>query len=272
MVAIGAMGIGSYSTINARTCDRDLVRVIAHLNPITLLYLLADISLPTTTMPDSQPIVSANAIIGVHNYNPQEGEPGVPVTVQVGLQREVLVDSFRVIFGDTAVGTKVTPLDGLYHLDIIAPPFDNTHISLHVQALDDDENVIDTVTFGEFHYWLPGTYLVLELSFLLTYYQQTHRRRDYLLDRPSTPLWTVLPRGGNRMTLLALKVVPQSRALCARTSRRLEDIRLSVRSTLVARTPLMIWSPRPPSSTLLPRSTQCAKTGRPLSTQAVVAL
>jgi hypothetical protein len=63
------------------------------------------------------------------------------------------------------VGTKVRELEppghGHWQLEAAIPPFSRhnstlPNLPLTIQALTDDNTLLDSVTFGEFTYWLPG--------------------------------------------------------------------------------------------------------------------
>ena len=71
----------------------------------------------------------------------------------------------RLVVGQKAVATKVRELPGVdygrWQLDASAPSFDrdqnlSTKVLISVQALNDDNAILDSVVFGEFSYWTPG--------------------------------------------------------------------------------------------------------------------
>ncbi|KAH6914124.1 developmental regulator medusa [Coprinopsis sp. MPI-PUGE-AT-0042] len=118
-----------------------------------------------TDTPRPNAVLSPTHIIHVLGYTPTEGERGVPITVHIHLQQE-LVDAtyIRLVIGQKAVATKVRELPGgaygRWQLDAIAPPFQQDRYSsssskvlLSVQALNQDNTILDSVTFGEFSYW-----------------------------------------------------------------------------------------------------------------------
>ncbi|KDR75411.1 hypothetical protein GALMADRAFT_554495 [Galerina marginata CBS 339.88] len=115
---------------------------------------------------DSAPIVSPTGIIHVLGYTPSEGERGVPITVRIHFHPD-LADAMyvRLVVGTKAVPTKVRLLPavdyGRWQLHALAPPLDrastNTKVLISVQALSEDNAILDSVTFGEFSYWAPGT-------------------------------------------------------------------------------------------------------------------
>ncbi|KJA27772.1 hypothetical protein HYPSUDRAFT_197932 [Hypholoma sublateritium FD-334 SS-4] len=114
---------------------------------------------------DPPPIVSPTGIIHVLGYTPTEGERGVPITVRIHFHPD-LADAMyvRLVVGNKAVPTKVRQLPavtyGRWQLYAAAPPFDraagSTKVLIAVQALNKDNDILDSVTFGEFSYWAPG--------------------------------------------------------------------------------------------------------------------
>jgi len=122
------------------------------------------------TIPDITPqnaVVSPTGIIHVLGYSPAEGERGVPITVRIHFHPE-LADAMyvRLVVGHKAVATQVRELPGAvygrWELDALAPPFDGDQQSsqkvlVSVQALNDDNAVLDSVVFGEFNYWSSST-------------------------------------------------------------------------------------------------------------------
>ncbi|KAF5321463.1 hypothetical protein D9619_001421 [Psilocybe cf. subviscida] len=105
-------------------------------------------------------------IIHVLGYTPTEGERGVPITVRIHFHPD-LADAMyvRLVIGSKAVPTKVRQLPnvsyGKWQLYAAAPPFDRTQhastkVLISVQALNEDNDILDTVTFGQFSYWTPG--------------------------------------------------------------------------------------------------------------------
>ena len=127
---------------------------------------------PQPTIPmassDPPPIVSPAGIIHVLGYPPTEGERGVPITVRIHFHPD-LADAMyvRLVVGNKAVPTKVRQLPavtyGRWQLYAAAPPFDRAHadstkVLIAVQALNKDNDILDSVTFGEFSYWAPGNF------------------------------------------------------------------------------------------------------------------
>ncbi|KAF8972958.1 hypothetical protein BDZ97DRAFT_1900817 [Flammula alnicola] len=115
---------------------------------------------------DSPPIVSPTGIIHVLGYTPTEGERGVPITVRIHFHPDLADAMFvRLVVGNKAVPTRVRQLPavtyGRWQLYAAAPPFDraqfpSTKVLISVQALNEDNAILDSVTFGEFSYWATG--------------------------------------------------------------------------------------------------------------------
>jgi len=131
---------------------------------------------------DPPPIVSPTGIIHVLGYTPTEGERGVPITVRIHFRPD-LADAMyvRLVIGNKAVPTKVRQLPavtyGRWQLHAAAPPFDranspSTKVLISVQALTEENAILDSVTFGEFSYWASGTFSPLSplLGFLFLFF------------------------------------------------------------------------------------------------------
>jgi len=111
-------------------------------------------------------VVSPAGIIHVLGYTPTEGEQGTPISVRIHFNPEFSDAIYvRVILGTKPVPTTVREIYdasyGRWQLDTVAPPFDaksfaSSKILVSVQALDKDNHVLDTATFGEFSYWTPS--------------------------------------------------------------------------------------------------------------------
>lgn len=123
----------------------------------------------------SNVVVSPTGIIHVLGYTPTEGERGVPITVRIHFHPD-LADAMyvRLVVGHKAVATKVRELPGAtygrWQLDAAAPPFDrdqsaSTKVLISVQALNEDNAILDSVTFGEFSYWTSGELALFCRSF-----------------------------------------------------------------------------------------------------------
>lgn len=114
------------------------------------------------------PVISPTGIIHVLGYTPTEGERGVPITVRIHFHPD-LADAMyvRLVIGNKAVPTKVHQLHGLtygrWQLHAAAPPFDRLQspskkVLISIQALNEDNAILDSVTFGEFSYWTSGKF------------------------------------------------------------------------------------------------------------------
>lgn len=123
------------------------------------------------------PVISPTGIIHVLGYSPTEGERGVPITVRIHFHPD-LADAMyvRLVVGNKAVPTKVRQLHGLtygrWQLHAAAPPFDRLQfpspkVLISIQALNEDNAILDSVTFGEFSYWAPGEFPPFSFLFLL---------------------------------------------------------------------------------------------------------
>lgn len=109
---------------------------------------------------------SSVGILHILGYTPPEGEENVPVTVNFNCTADLAAGShIRLVVGRRAVSTKVRELEppgyGHWQLEAAIPPFTRHNstipsLPLTVQALADDGTLLDSVTFGEFTYWLPG--------------------------------------------------------------------------------------------------------------------
>ncbi|KAH9485299.1 hypothetical protein JR316_0002207 [Psilocybe cubensis] len=113
--------------------------------------------------PEHNSVVSPAGIIHVLGYTPTEGDHGVPITVRIHFQPDLATAMYvRLVVGTKAVPTKVRLLPsvayGRWQLHAAAPPLDkplapSPKVLLSVQALDDENTILDSVTFGEFTYW-----------------------------------------------------------------------------------------------------------------------
>jgi hypothetical protein len=116
-------------------------------------------------------VFSKHGIIHVLGYTPAEGEPGTPISARVHFHPDFADAIYvRLVLANKAVATSVREMTdaayGKWQLDALAPPFDSALFSsnkvpISVQALDQDNNVLDSVTFGEFSYWTSGESMVV---------------------------------------------------------------------------------------------------------------
>jgi hypothetical protein len=131
-------------------------------------------SLPTV-------VTSTVGLIHVLGYNPGEGEQGVPITANINFSCQVgPAVRVRLVVGRRAIATQVRELVdqtyGRWQLEGTVPPFlrqptGSPKVLLTVQAVDFENVVLDSVTFGEFTYWESGEYILFILRWLpLTLY------------------------------------------------------------------------------------------------------
>ncbi|KAG6891732.1 hypothetical protein C0992_006152 [Termitomyces sp. T32_za158] len=121
--------------------------------------------LPTLPSP-SNVVISPTGIINVLGYTPNEGEPGTPISVRIHFHPDFSEEIYvRLVIGRKPVPTSVREIHdapyGRWQLDAVAPSFDSSSattpkVLLSVQALNKDNAILDTATFGEFSYWAPG--------------------------------------------------------------------------------------------------------------------
>lgn len=112
------------------------------------------------------PVLSPKGLIHVLGYTPTEGERGVPISVRTHFHPDLVEPIYvRLVVGNKPVATKVRELPGIiygrWQLDAAAPPCDSHHtpspkVLISIQALNDDNSVVDSVTFGDFSYWTSG--------------------------------------------------------------------------------------------------------------------
>lgn len=114
--------------------------------------------------PSSPTVISSPAdLVHVLGYTPGEGEQGVPITANINFTCQVSpVVRVRLVVGRRAIATQVRELSdqtyGRWQLEGIIPPFSKQRtmsqtVPLTVQAVNLENIVLDSVTFGEFTYW-----------------------------------------------------------------------------------------------------------------------
>ena len=149
----------------------------------------------------SRPVISPTGIIHVLGYTPTEGERGVPITVRIHFHPD-LADAMyvRLVVGNKAVPTRVHQLHGLtygrWQLHAAAPPFDrlqfpSTKVIISIQALNEDNAILDSVAFGEFSYWAPGSFFPFFSLFSLVSLSNSGSTPD---QRPQAASIPKLPR------------------------------------------------------------------------------
>jgi hypothetical protein len=129
----------------------------------------------------SHPIVvtSTVGLIHVLGYNPGEGEQGVPITANINFSCQVgPAVRVRLVVGRRAIATQVRELVdqtyGRWQLEGTVPPFlrqptASPKVLLTVQAVNFENVILDSVTFGEFTYWESGEYILFILRWLPAY-------------------------------------------------------------------------------------------------------
>jgi hypothetical protein len=116
-------------------------------------------------------------MIQVHGYTPTEGEKGVPITVHIDFNDKYHQAVYvRLVVGHKPIATRVRELFettyGKWQLEGAAPAFAGQHstsakVAISVQALNEDNVVLDSFTFGEFTYWESGPFTSLFLSLVI---------------------------------------------------------------------------------------------------------
>lgn len=140
----------------------------------------APVIVPSSATSCSSPTTIASAVGLVHvlGYTPGEGEQGVPITANINFAYQVgPAVRVRLIVGCRAIATQVRELNdcihGRWQLEGVVPPFarqrsTSPKVPLTVQAVNLNNIVLDSVTFGEFIYWEPGEHIsALKLFFPL---------------------------------------------------------------------------------------------------------
>ncbi|KAJ7239224.1 hypothetical protein B0H12DRAFT_1001529, partial [Mycena haematopus] len=102
-------------------------------------------------------------MIQVLDFNPNEGEEGVPITVRIHFHSDSTEPiHVRLVVANKAVSTAVRELEGVeygrWQLDAAAPALGHltmtdNRVLITVQALDAQNTVLDSVPVGEFTYW-----------------------------------------------------------------------------------------------------------------------
>ncbi|KAJ7647477.1 hypothetical protein FB45DRAFT_893553 [Roridomyces roridus] len=110
-------------------------------------------------------------MIHVLDFNPNEGEEGAPITVRIHFHSDSSDPiHVRLVVGNKAVSTTVRELPGVdygrWQLDAAAPALShlalaNNKALITAQALSADNAILDSVTVGEFSYWVSNPAPVL---------------------------------------------------------------------------------------------------------------
>lgn len=117
----------------------------------------------TVSSPRAAVVASEIGLIHVLGYTPGEGEQGVPITAYINFTCHIgAAVRVRLIVGRRAIATQVReladPSYGKWQVEGIIPPFfrqqtTSPKVLLAVQAINVDNVILDSVTFGEFTYW-----------------------------------------------------------------------------------------------------------------------
>ncbi|KAI9572077.1 hypothetical protein HD554DRAFT_2296495 [Boletus coccyginus] len=101
-------------------------------------------------------------LLWVMSYAPGEGTQGTPISVSFACKADLAVGiHIRLVVGRRAVSTQVHEIDapgcGRWQLNGRAPSFSkhrssSTMVPLTIQAVDKENHVVDSVTFGDFFY------------------------------------------------------------------------------------------------------------------------
>ncbi|KAF9071102.1 hypothetical protein BDP27DRAFT_552994 [Rhodocollybia butyracea] len=184
---------------------------------------------------------SPNNMIHVLEYSPKEGERGVPITVRLHFNHSSSDAVFlRLVVGTRPLPTKVRELPnvtyGNWQLDATAPSFegfDSDKVLLSVQALDQNNQVMDTVTFGEFTYWISNNNIRVPPS---------HIRRSSVDSKlghlsPGNPSTFVGRRRANTISSTASPAMIKSESPKPRANKK-EGRRIRVNSLMRAKYPV----------------------------------
>ncbi|KAF5389434.1 hypothetical protein D9757_004310 [Collybiopsis confluens] len=145
-------------------------------------------------------------MIHVLEYSPNEGEPGIPISVRLHLTHSSPDPVFlRLLIAGKPLATKVRELPsvayGKWQLDATAPALNHGLAAdkaiLSVQALDKENNLMDNVIFGEFSYWLSNRKQVPAPSHHHHHQHRRHGSIDSKLNIQS-PASSVAPFTGRR--------------------------------------------------------------------------
>ncbi|KAJ6558600.1 hypothetical protein DFH09DRAFT_535980 [Mycena vulgaris] len=127
--------------------------------PDSAMFPSIEDALPQLTVDDPR-------MIQVLEFNPNEGEEGAPITVRIHFHSESPeAIHVRLVVGNKAVSTAVRELGGVeygrWQLDAAAPALGHlsttdTKVLITVQALNADNDILDSVPVGEFSYWECG--------------------------------------------------------------------------------------------------------------------
>jgi hypothetical protein len=112
------------------------------------------------------PLEAPQPMIQVLGYTPREGEEGVPISIRIHFHTDSIEPiHVRLVVGNKAISTTVRELEGeeygRWQLDAAAPALNDlpatARVPVTVQALNEENTVLDSVDAGDFLYWLPGS-------------------------------------------------------------------------------------------------------------------
>lgn len=116
-------------------------------------------------------------ILHILRHFPDQGSDGTKLTVELRFLSQV-GRRLRIAVGRRAVTTEVRSLgDGGWALEAAVPPlpaadglvFQARTMPLTVQALDDNDFVVDSITFGQFTYMDSSKYVLATVSLILMF-------------------------------------------------------------------------------------------------------
>ncbi len=142
-------------------------------------------------------LVSPAGYVHVVDFTPHDGDVGVPITVRINFFHNNPDRIFlRLLIGSKAVATQVRQLPnstrGRWQLDAVVPYIDTSlsdKVLVSVQALDGENQVLDSVVCGEFSFWSsPSVHRIGEDGPVL------RRRANTTIPTPSRPSPTLSER------------------------------------------------------------------------------
>ena len=145
-------------------------------------------------LPGRSPRLACSSVdlLWVMSYTPGGGEQGTPITVNFTCNADLAIGiHIRLVVGRRAVTTQVHELDAPHwQLTGHAPAFAKQQsaspvVPLTIQAVDKQNNVVDSVTFGDFVYQDFGTPLLPRWSIAHPTPDAPSPPRRPSLDRPT---------------------------------------------------------------------------------------
>lgn len=177
--------------------------------------------------------------IQVLSLEPQEGEHGVPISVRIDFSHDSLPLAYvRLLVGDYPVPTNVKEIldehggsSGRWQLDASAPPMSvvgptnaSNQVQIIVEALDDQNTVIESARCGHFTYWVSRKFIPLHFALDLSSHLTPRATEDAFSFPLKMPLQANstgdLPQAPNRVTRRRALTTPSSTAHPGITSAR----------------------------------------------------